>query len=166
MTCQQIEELIPALAAGALSGASAAESLMHIEKCADCQASLREAVELFAVWQEPEEAIEFDVDLVTPVMRRISPGQGDPRVARRPEATSRRAAPWRRLAVALVPARPPSRLAPDWRSSMYHFGLSAGLALLLFHFGVFEKIGPAVTSLHALVVGRFQGWLAFASAVM
>ena len=166
MTCDQIEELIPALAAEALSGASVAESLAHIGQCADCQASLHEAMELYALWREPEGALEVDVDLVAPVMRRISPGQGDPRVARRPDAAARRTATWRRLAIAIVPARPPSRPAPDWRTSMYHFGLSAGLALLLLHFGVFEKIGPAATSLHALVVGRFQGWLAFASAVL
>lgn len=157
MTCQQIEDRIPAFVAGALSAVETAETSTHLERCSSCQSWLKEAADLFAMWQETGDATDFHVDLATPVMRRITPRQHDLNTGRQPDVTPQRID---------VLVRLPSRVATEWRSSLYHYGLAATMALILFHFGVFEQIGPAATTLHALVVGKLQGWFAYASVVM
>lgn len=151
MECIEVEEQIPAYAAGALPLDAVARIEAHVAHCASCQIWLDEAVELLDFWQSDQTDLGATPDLVASVMQAIAEAPA-PFPVEQPPAQS-------------LKQSPATRRASRWvqgKSVLLHYGVAASLAFALFHFGLFTQIGPESAALHALIVGKLQGLIVYA----
>ena len=126
MRCQEVCDRMALFVAWELPPAQSRAVARHIARCASCRLWYREVVDLAEAWHDDREVP--DLDLVTPVLKRLPAATGD--AARRDE---RPAAPTTRVPEA--PWVPPRRLI------VLHYAVAATMVLALFNLGVFQHMG-------------------------
>lgn len=125
MTCDEIQDLLPAFVTGDLQAESSVRIQQHLETCDDCALWYGELIEMLRTWQHPvpEEA----PNVTWAVLHRLesgpirldapSPGPG-------PTHTDH------------------GRFRRQARKSVFfHYGLAASLTVALFNFGAFARWG-------------------------
>ncbi|CAM2928721.1 zf-HC2 domain-containing protein [Paenibacillus sediminis] len=123
MRCNDVQNQMSAYVTHELAPEAARLVQQHIHTCAKCHAWYEEVTEMLHIWNEAEHS-SSSYDLVAEVMTKLAVAY--------PDAPSITETKKRRLV----------------NSQLYHYGLVACLTIIMFQFGVFEKLGYEISSVN------------------
>ncbi len=144
MNCKDTQDLIAGYVADDIPQALATEVTKHIIDCLVCHYWYQEVLELYDVWQDTRPVP--GLNLATPVLRQIADYtrntvQHEEYVPTVLETSS---------SMHALPHLKPQR---NLRSTaLVHYGVAASIAIALFQFGAFQRLGALAT--HGMVLSN------------
>ncbi|MCL6625889.1 zf-HC2 domain-containing protein [Alicyclobacillus shizuokensis] len=140
MKCSEVQDLMAAFVTRDLPTTKAEAVRRHIKTCEECRLWHQEVLGLADVWMEDVQV--SGLNLVDAVLSRLEVADRSPELG-------------------------DSGVAPRWnvpsRITLVHYGLAASIALALFQFGVFARLGATLMQNGLVLSDRIYSLMHFLS---